>query len=279
MLGGLALVYGILVALFVGIGPQATYQTLVDTIQETGSSLFEGGWGKIGEAGLLYLSVASSGLTGSLTPEQQIYAVMLGLMTWLTAVWLLRQRLAGHQVKLRDGLYSAGSPIVALLLLTLLLVLQLLPVALAAIAYVAGETTGLLSGGVEAMLLWAAIALLATLSLYWATSTLLAMIIVTVPGTYPMKALRVASDMAQGRRLRLLLRIVWLLGTVVIGSLIILLPFILFDMALKALIPALSWLPVVPVVLLIVPVVSLIWVSTYVYMLYRGVIEDDATSR
>lgn len=272
----LAVIYAILTAILVGIGSQDTYSTLVSTLKDTGSAVFQGSWGDIGQAALIFVSIGSSGLTATPSEGQQIYIVILGLLIWLATVWLLRNLLAGHKVKMRDGLYSAGAPIVATFLVALVLLLQLIPIGLAIIGYAAANSSGLLNNGVEAMLFWFAAAFLAVMSLYWITSTFFALIIVTLPGMYPGKALRTAGDMVASRRLRILLRILWMLVTIIIAGAVILIPTILIDAGLTNLWPVISTVPVVPVVLMLFGVVTFIWAASYVYLLYRKVVDDDA---
>lgn len=272
----LAVVYGLLTGVLVGVGSQETYTVLTDTLEETGAEVFEGNWGQLGQAGLLFASIATSGLTSTPSEAQQIYAALLVLLVWLTTVWLLRNLIAGHKVRMRDGLYSAGAPIVPLFIISLLLVVQLLPLALALIGYSAASASGLLEGGVEAMLFWIAAGLLAVLSLYWIVSTFFAMIIVTLPGMYPWRALRTAGDMVVGRRIRILLRLLWMLLIIALTWAAVLIPFILLDAGLKNLWPAIEWMPIIPVVLLLLGIVSVVWSSAYVYLLYRKVVDDDA---
>lgn len=272
----LLVVYVLALFFFVGIGSQEVYATLLSTLQETGSEIAGGNPGQLIEAGVIFLSIASTGLTGELSEGQQIYSVILLLLIWLTTVWILRAQFAGKVVKLRDALYSAGSPIVATALIAIVLIIQLLPIAFAAIAYSAAETSGLLTGGVEAMLFWITAALLATLSLYWLSATFFALIIVTLPGMYPIKALRTAGDMVVSRRLRLLLRFVWMIVVVSLALAIILIPIIALDAWLKSVWPVIEWLPIVPVSLAIVSAAGVIFSASYIYMLYRKVVDDDA---
>lgn len=274
--GVIALMYFVLTVALIGIGSQQTYTTLTQTLQDTGAEIFEGNWGQLGQAGLLFASLATSGLTGTLTEAQQIYSAILVLMVWLTTVWLLRTVLAGHVVKARDAIYSAGAPVISTFIVGLMLVIQLLPLAIAVIAYSAANASGLLAGGIEAMLFWIAAGLLALLSLYWITSTFFALIIVTLPGMYPFRALRTAGDVVVGRRLRILLRIVWMTVVVALVWALLLIPVILLDGGIKQLWPAVEWLPIVPTALLILSTVSVIWSAAYIYVLYRKVVQDDA---
>lgn len=273
----LALVYAVLTVLMIGIASQDTYATIKDTLDVTGGNLFVGGLGEISKASLLFLSAITGGISQSLTDVQQVYAVVITLLTWLTSIWLLRNILAGHKVKVRDGLYSAGSPIIAMFMVALLFVVQLLPFALALVAYGAASMSGLLSGGVEAMLFWIADGLLCLLSLYWVTSTIFALVIVTLPGMYPYQAIKAAGDLVIGRRLRILLRLLWMTLVTVIAWAVVMIPVILFDDWIKSVWSNISWLPIVPVMLLALVALTIIWISSYVFLLYRKVVADDSS--
>lgn len=272
----LGAIYAVLTIVLVGIGSQETYTTLTSTLSETGAEIFQGNIGQVGQAAILFLTIGTAGLSGTLSEGQQIYAALLGLLVWLTTVWLLRNLLAGHKVKMRDGLYNAGGPIVSTFLVALLLVVQLLPIGLVIIGYSAASASGLLAGGVEAMLFWFAATLLVTLSLFWVTSTFFALIMVTLPGMYPMRAVRTAGDMVLGRRLRILARLLWMLLSLFIAWAIVLIPIILLDTWLKSVWPQIQWLPVIPVTLLLLSTLTVMWSSGYVYLLYRKVVDDDA---
>jgi len=274
----LALVYAVLTALLVGIASQDTYSTLRETLNTTGGDFLSGSWGEIGKASLLFLTAMTGGLSQSLSDVQQIYTGLITLLTWLTSIWLLRNILAGHKVKLRDGLYSSGSPILSTFIVALLLLVQLLPLALALIGYVAASATGLLAGGVEAMLFWFSAGLLSVLSLYWMTSTFFALVIVTLPGMYPFQAIKTAGDLVIGRRIKILLRLLWMMASIVITWAIIVIPMILLDAWLKSIWPAISWLPTIPIILLALGALTIVWASSYIYLLYRKVVANDSES-
>jgi hypothetical protein len=272
----LVIFYAVLTAVFIGIGSQDTYLSLTTTLKDVSTEIFQGDLNQLGQAGLVFLSISTGGLTAAPTGAQQVYIIILGLLVWLTTVWLLRNLLAGHKVKMRDGLYSAGSPIISTLLVALALAVQLIPIGIAIVAYTAASAAGLLAGGVEAMLFWIAAILLGVMSIYWATSTFFALIIVTLPGTYPWRALRTAGDMVASRRLRILLRIVWMFVVVGLAGLVVIILIILLDTGLTNLWSAVSAVPIVPTVLMLFTVVSFIWIASYIYLLYRRVVDDDA---
>jgi hypothetical protein len=271
----LALVYAIATFLMVGIASQDTYKTISDTLDITSDGFLVGAWGNIGKAGLLSATAITGGMSQSLSDTQQVYAVVIILLTWMTSVWLLRNILAGNKVKVRDGLYNSGSPILSTFLVALLFIVQLLPLALALLFYSAAVSSGLLSGGVEAMLFWVSSGLLCLLSLYWITSTIFALIIVTLPGMYPYQAIKTAGDIVVGRRLRILLRFLWMGLVVVLVWAIIMIPIIMMDGWIKSIWAAVNWLPTIPIVQLALSSMTIIWVSSYVYLLYRKVVADD----
>jgi len=274
-----AAIYAVLTASLVSLASEDAYQQIRQAIDSTSGGAFNGAWGQIGKAGLLLAAGATGnfGSTQSDTQGQsQMYAVFIGLLVWLTTVWLLRVLLTGRKPKMRDGLYSAGAPIVPTFLVSLVILVQLLPVAFAVFAYNAAAASGLLEGGIEAMLFWTVVGLLTLLSLYWVTSTMMALVIVTLPGMYPMQALRTAGDLVIGRRVRILLRLLWMLGAVVLAWVCIAIPVILFDGWLKSVWMGGAALPLVPITLLLLSSLSVVWMASYVYLLYRKVVEDDA---
>jgi hypothetical protein len=271
----LALFYAVFTGLLVGLASQDTYSVITGTMSTASGNNFSSFLGEIGKAGLLFISTATGGLNGSLSESQQIFGIVIILMAWLTNVWLLRNILAGHKLKLRDGLYNSGAPILPMFLIALVLIIQLLPAALALIGYGAASTTGLLNSGVEAMLFWFAAGLLVLISLYFIVSTVFAMIIVTLPGMYPFKAIRIAGDLVLGKRVRILMRFIWLFVITLLVWAVIMIPIILFDGWIKNIYPVISWLPIVPIFLLILSSLTVVWVSSYTYLLYRKVVDND----
>lgn len=274
----LALLYTAISIGFIGIGSQAYFLELSDTLRETSGDIFGGAWGEIGKAGLLLLGTMNGNLTSSLTELQQFYAVLFFLLLWLTTVWLLRAGLAGNTIRLRDALYSSGGPIVPTLILAVLFLVQLLPAALAIIAYNAGVATGFLQGGAAAMVFAGAAGLLVTLSIYLVLSTFMAMVIITLPGMYPWPALIASGNLVTGRRVRLLLRLLWLFVILFVVWCLVMIPTIILSSWLQASFQGLAWLPIAPLVIIMLSSLTAIYSASYVYLLYRRVVEYDTKS-
>lgn len=272
----LAFVYVAITVIVSGLGQQESYANLVQALKDGGGDLFKGNFGAVAGAGLLLLSSVTTGLTPDVTQAQTVIGSLVVLFAWLTTVWLLRNIFAGNRPKLRDGLYNSGAPVLSTAIMSFIVLVQLLPAAIAMVIYNASSVSGLLDGGPSAMLAWSAIVLLALISVYWITSSAIAMIIVTLPGVYPMQALRAAGDIVVGRRIRILFRLVWMVLWVILAWIVIMIPIILLDSWLKGMISAISWLPVVPLSIIFMSSITLVYSSAYIYIFYRKIVDDDA---
>lgn len=278
LFGGLVAVYVVATIIISGYGAQQTYSDLTQLLRESSGDLFEGNLGTIGKAGLLLTSTIQDSLAPS-TSEQQAQAILTGLTIffgWLATIWLLRNVLAGHNPRLRDGLYNSGSPVLATVIVGFIITLQLLPIAIAIIIVSAALVSQLFLIPVSGMLVAIGALLLGLLSIYWISSSFIALVVVTLPGMYPMQAIRTAGDLVVGRRLRMLFRLLWLALIVVVTWILIVIPIIIFDEWLKQLVPAVEWLPIVPLSIMTMAAVTLVFVSSYIYLLYRRIVDDDA---
>jgi hypothetical protein len=263
------LLYVALYTLLAGLSSQDGYQTLSEGIKEFGPDIVGGEIGKATQTFTLFGAAVSGALNDPLSEAQQVYIGILGIFTWLSMVWYLRHRLAGAKVKVRDALYNSGAPFLSTLVLALVLLFQSIPGVAAITVYFTLIGNGVIQGGIESMLFAAAGLLFVVLSLYWMTSTLLALVIVTLPGTYPMKALSLAGDVVIGRRLSLLVRILWLLFVLLLVWIFVLVPMILLADVLPW-----EWLPVVPITMQLLTGWSFLFFATYVYLLYRRMIDE-----
>lgn len=271
----LGALYAVLYAILVGVGSQETYTLLGSLFEESAGGTFQDIIGTVWGVGALIATVSFSGLTENQTALQSVFSLFLFAMLWLSVVWLARNVLAGKKVKMRDGLYSSGAPLFATIAVFGLLMLQLIPVGVAALGYGAASATGLISGGVEAMLFWIAAALLATLSVYWIISSLFAIVLVTIPGSYPLWALHASSKLVSGRRIKIAMRLLWMLLIVAVTWVLVLLAAVLLDALIRQLLPGVNWLPIVPIAVLLLTAWSALWASIYIYLLYRKLVDNE----
>ena len=267
-------VFSVLSAGLIGIASQDVYVQSADVIKETGSSIFSGAWGEIGKGALLLVSVAGGNFDSDRGEVQQVYGLLVFLLVWLCTVWLIRAHLAGNTPRFRDALYNSSAPLVSTLLIALLFAVQLLPAALGLVLLQVATAT---LSGAPAMLVGIVTVLLCVLTLYLVTSTFIALVVVTLPGMYPWQALSVAGDLVIGRRVRILLRLLWGVLTTIVGWGIVMVPLVLITAWIQPGVPVVKSLPVVPIALVIVSTAATIFLSAYVYLLYRKVVSDDAS--
>ncbi len=203
---------------------------------------------------LSYL-VASSGASTSATAA--IYEGILLVLCSLAYIWALRQTLSGHKVRVRDSFYQGMYPLVTFLLIFLLLSIQLLPLAAAGGLFTLNQIGGFAVHWYEWVIYIAVILALAFWSLRMITATLFAFYIVTLPGMTPMRAYRNARQLVYGRRLLLWRKLIFLPIIVVVLTLLVEVPMILWVT------PLASW------TFFIITMVALPIVHGYLYNLYR----------
>lgn len=273
----------IFVGLYIFLIGAMSENTLADVranVEQTNKDVADGKIGTVGKAGLTLLGIISTGGLTTMNDAQIVIAVLLFTIIWLVTIYLARHLLAGHQeIKMRDGFYSALSPLVSTLVVGLIIFLEAVPIMLTIIVFQVALTTEFLSTPFYALLFFMFAALMITLSLYLLSSSFFAIIVVSAPGLYPLTAVRMAKNLIMGRRLRFLIRVFYLVIIVALLYLLLLMPAIILDGALKA---QFAWLaeskiPFVAIIQLTITVFIFIYLSIYFYLFYRALLDynDD----
>ena len=274
----------IFVGIYIFLIGAMSENTLADVkanVEQTNKDVADGKIGTVGKAGLTLLGIISTGGLTTMNDAQVVIAVLLFAIIWLVTIYLARHLLAGHQeIKMRDGFYSALSPLVSTLVVGLIIFLEAVPIMLTIIVFQVALTTEFLSTPFYALLFFMFAALMITLSLYLLSSSFFAIIVVSAPGLYPLTAVRMAKNLIMGRRLRFLIRVFYLVIIVALLYLLLLMPAIILDGVLKA---QFAWLaeskiPFVAIIQLTITVFIFIYLSIYFYLFYRALLDynDDA---
>lgn len=270
------LLIAILNIALVGLMSEETYVTFQDSLNETANNIKAGELGTFARSGLLLIStITTGGLSQGMTESQQFAAVILFLVTWLVTIYLVRHRLAGHKLKLRDGLYNALAPFISTLLVIAVIFIEAIPLMIVVITYSAAVATDFLSTPFYALIYFIFAALLSILSIYLISSSLIALIAVSAPGLYPLVAVRTASDLLAGRRIKFIIRVVYLFFVLIVVWVFVMLPLIALDLVLKQAIPGLQGLPVVSFELLLMTCFSVVYSTIYLYLFYRRLLDYD----
>lgn len=262
-------------ALLVGLMSQSTYKDFQNTIDEASHTIAGGEIGDVGKAALLLVStITTGGFKVDMTEAEGVYAIVIFLVVWLVTIYILRHIFAGNKIKLRDGLYNAGSPIISTFAIFIIVFIECIPLFLYIVVQAAAIETGFLNTPFYALVFFIFAMLMLIISGYLLSSSLIALIAVTAPGLYPMKALDAASDLMAGRRFKFLIRVISLLLTIAIMWAVVMVPVIVFDLWMKTF----EWaqaIPFVPIMLMTMTVFSEIYLTTYLYIYYRWMLDYE----
>lgn len=273
LLAKLLLLYVVVATVWIGVlqnDNMAAVNEATTTAQEAA--------GSTGDALIRSVTVTATTLLGSLnmnmTEAQQMYMVVLYLLMILVTVWLLRQRLAGNKVRLRDGLYNSPTPMIPLGVLAVVGILQALPFVLLMFVYSTAQSLGVVAGGVEKALFDIAMFITAVLTLYFMSTTIFALMVATLPGTYPWQAYKTAKSVVVGQRMRLLFRLSFLAAIIAIVWFVVLVPVVMLASAYN-----IENSLLIPIFVQLLTGFSLIFGSSYCYLLYRKMIDDPVVKR
>jgi hypothetical protein len=267
--------------ILIGLLDQDFITSLQSVVDLTNGGIFEGGWGEIGKAGLVVISTFSTGgLVQNPSEMQQLIMFLIVLFAWLAVVQICRNILAGRRnLSLRDALYSCGAPIIPLMVIAVVILIQAIPIFIGVLVSSAAKLTEFASVGVEKLAFSSVVFLLLSLSIYWITGSIFAAIIVTNQGgghiIYPFQALKISGDMVTQRRLAILYRVVFCAFILAIIWGAILVPLVLLMNWLGSNIEFFTFIPIVQIVMVLLTAFSLVYSSSYIYLLYRKIIDYD----
>lgn len=257
-LGGIVLVYLILNIIFAsGISNlNSAVSDIKFNLDQAGSeNLSPFGTALSGFGNLVASAGTSSSSTGS-----ALQGILI-IIESLVIIWTLRRLMAGQKVKVKQAYYSATAPLIQFLLVLVVIFIQLLPVTLGTSIVGAILSSVFVNGGGGAIFLFAIFAAgLIGWSLYMLSSSIFSPYIVTLPDMHPRRALRSAKELVAFRRWAIMRRLIFLPVFILVVMAIVVVPLILFVTFLVA------------PVFLVLSMLSLLFIHTYLYSLYRELI-------
>jgi len=254
-LGGIVLVYLLLNIVFAsGISNASTaFSTIKTDLQASGGPNFTSAAG--GFASLVGSAGASGSSTGSTLQS------VLFVIESLVIIWALRHLLSDQPISVKAAYYRSMAPLIPFLLVIFVIIIQLLPVTIGATVFAAIVTSVFPGTGLASVLSAIAVIFLAIWSLYMVSSSIFALYIVTLPDMQPRQALRSARDLVSYRRLTVIRKVLFLPLLILVVMGLVIVPLIL----------AVS--VVVPAVFYILSMLAILFIHTYLYSLYRGMLE------
>jgi hypothetical protein len=255
---GITLIYGLLNLILVqGLASNTDVTSLKNTLNQA----YTGHLGSVVSSLSAFAVLVSSAGNGS-SQTAGAYQLFLGLVTSLAVIWTLRQVLARKSVRIRDAYYQGMYPLVPFILVLVIVGLQLIPLLVGSGLYSLVITNGIAVHVIEKILFAAAFAALAALSLYWVSSSLFALYIVTLPDMTPLKALRSARELVRRRRWMVLRKLLCLPVILLMVAAVIMVPIIIL------LTPLAQW------VFFLLTMFALVAIHTYMYTLYRELLNE-----
>lgn len=255
---GIVTVYGVLSLLLVhGLSSTAD----VGSLKSQFDKAFTGNIGHIASGVGIVLVLAGSSGSGSANTAG-VYQIFITIIVSLAVIRALRQVVAGHAIRTKDAYYQGMYPLVPFILVLAVCAFQLVPLAIGSAIYSLVTTNDIATLAIEK---FAALLLnlgLAFWSFYMLSSSLFALYIVTLPDMTPLKALRSAKELVRYRQLTVLRKVACLPIVLMIIAAIIMVPIIIL------LTPLAQW------VFFALTMVALAVVHTYIYTLYRELINE-----
>lgn len=187
------------------------------------------------------------------------------LTVWLATIFVIRHKMVGNKVGLRDTLYNAMTPLISSLVILVLVAIQAIPVMLLVIAYSSAVETHFLDTPFYAFLFLGFAGLMILLTSYLWSGSLMALVAVSAPGLYPLEAIKASNELMMGRRIRFVLRVIALL----------LVLFIIWALTIWPMAAFVGESPATSAVLTIVGCFSIIYIATYLYLYYRWMLKFD----
>lgn len=250
----ITLVYFALYVLFVRSAPELSVaesrQFVSELMGEGSSELIT----TLTTAGAV-LATAGQNETG-----QVLYGGLFLVVFSLIFIWALRRLFAAKKFRLRDTFYRSQTPLIPFVLLLLLIAVQLIPFGLGGLLYSIVQANNIATSAAELMLfglIWLGFGLI---SGWWLSNSLMSLYAVTLPGMYPVAALKATKELVKHRRWFVLRKILFLVA--LLGLLFLLV--LLFTVAVA---PSLDRWLVDWAIVSAVPIVH-----TYLYHLYRSLI-------
>ena len=258
------LLLSLLITLVVGFGATSNYVEVRDALEASGIGYFYEIVGLFTQAIITSTTMPNTG--------NQAFFVVLILIAWLVLIYIARHIYNGRtKLKLRDAIYNACGGLVSLLAIVCLVIVQLLPLAITLISYSAISGAGYINEGIEIenMAAWCVIAAVLIMTIYWMVTSLLTMITITIPGIYPLRAYFETSVLVSGRRIKILLRLLMMFVPIVLLWLVVLTPMTIIDLTVKF-----KSFPLIQLTTSVLVAASFIWMTAYLYMLYRRLIDS-----
>lgn len=137
-----------------------------------------------------------------------IYQLLLIIIGALALIWLFRQQQAGNKVTMKMAFYRGMYPVVPFSLIGVVIALQTIPASIGNFLFSTVIQNELAVNTFEQAVWLLLFLALSLLSLYLISSSLIALLVVTLPEMTPMRALKKAKELVMFRRASVLRKVI-----------------------------------------------------------------------
>ncbi|MCL5113274.1 MAG: hypothetical protein M1554_02210 [Patescibacteria group bacterium] len=233
----------------------------VSSLSSNIPNIFHGTLGNL-QKNINILGLLFSSSTSSTSSGYSGFSSILFILLSLVAIWSIRNIYNDKKFGAKDAYYNAVYPAVPFILILALIGIDFVPSALGLSLYSYLVLGGIAINTFEKSISILIVAFLVLVSFYFFGSSIFALMISTLEGVTPMKALRSARELVRGIRWKLILKLLFLFVGLFIGVALIM----LVDLFI---------LPVIAQYLLdILLIVALFVAYSYIYYLYRELINE-----
>ncbi len=254
-LGGIVLVYLVLNILFA-----SGVSNITSAFSSIKNDLNNGGGHQLwhaagGFASLVGSSGSSTSATGSTLQS------ILFILESLVIIWALRHLISGQGISVKVAYYRSMAPLIPFLLVIFIIIVQLLPITLGGTLLAVVSSSIFTNTGSATFFSVLFFMILAIWSIYMVSASVFALYIVTLPDMQPLQAIRSAKDLVQYRRPEVVRKVFFMPVFVLVAMGIVIVPLILYASF------------IVPVVFFVLSMLAILFMHTYLYSLYRELLE------
>lgn len=200
-----------------------------------------------------------SSVAGTNSPLSGAFQLVLFISLALVIVWSLKQFRAKKKISVKDALYKSSTPLIPFFLVFILIGIEFIPMLLASDLYQTVITNGIAVSSTEKVLWIIGFILLAILSCYLVTPSLIALYQEAQSGDPPMKVIKAANKTVKKRRLVVFSKIAFLPIALLVIIGLVMLPVILIVSA------AAQW------ILFFLILISMVFAHAYMFNLSNEV--------
>lgn len=218
----------------------------------------------VGDSFEVFAALFGQASTGGGSSSSAWHFIIATVMS-LVIIWVLREIYASKSSRepdFKDAFYESTRPFFPFVLILILIGLELIPMIVGFSLYSFVVSNAIVANLGEQVMFFVVMILLAAVSVYWLTRSVVSLYIVTLPGVEPLDAFDEALRIVDGRRWSVARKLVFLpIAMFVIAAIIIVPCIMLYG-------PLAQW------VFFLLTILSIFVAHTYLYLMYRSLLDE-----